>query len=181
MSREQDERYGHTVGLLINFSRSNTMGIEAIEIEDIKVLKNISKRCLSESIVLEDEERRLLIEHTASNIKEYSEKNECIFQKFVKDQTVSGYILIKQFWNLSDLFVLPEYQGIGIGRKLLSSAMAQAEIRGKGEEIWVNSSLNAEHFYRKMGFQDRIGGIKKPNNVVPLKYLFQPNKPSESS
>ena len=83
-----------------------------------------------------------------------------------------AFTLLKQYWNLSDLFVLPEFQGLGIGRRLLSNAISQAQSSSSCEEIWVNSSLNAELFYRTIGFHDRFEGIKKSENSVPLKLVL---------
>ncbi|WP_193188576.1 GNAT family N-acetyltransferase [Nisaea sediminum] len=51
------------------------------------------------------------------------------------------------------LFVLPEYQGAGIGRELLA-ALEGATLRRGIQVLHVNSSLTAVGFYRKAGFAD---------------------------
>jgi GNAT superfamily N-acetyltransferase len=148
------------------------MKIESVEVSDVSCLKTISKRALEESIVLDESERDLLIAHTAANVDKYCREIDCVFLKTIRGVTISGYILIKQYWNLSDLFVLPEFQGCGIGRMLLESAIRQVRLSEECEQIWVNSSLNAELFYRKLGFVDRTESKEKSDYSVPLKFIL---------
>ncbi|UUX48714.1 GNAT family N-acetyltransferase [Nisaea acidiphila] len=51
------------------------------------------------------------------------------------------------------LFVLPEFQGSGIGRDLLT-ALENAAVHRGVRVLRVNSSLTAVRFYRKLGFAD---------------------------
>ena len=139
---------------------------------DIPNLQNIAERCLTESILLEDSVLRELKIHTAKNIRDYAVKDRCVFVKYVEEKQVVGYILIKNFWNLSDLFVMPEKQGRGIGAKLLKYAIASAREKSDRNYIWVNSSENAEQFYRKCGFNSRVETGKCIPGVVPLELLL---------
>lgn len=57
--------------------------------------------------------------------------------------------------------ILPEYRGKGIGRKLLSTAIRQAQEKGLTRiELTVNAdNLNAIALYRNLGFKDE--GVKR--------------------
>lgn len=147
------------------------MGINEIGIEDVDKLKSIASRCLIESIDLDEYDRVNLIAHTASNIDQFSVQQERVFLKFARGDDILGYILIKEHWNLSDLFVLPEHQRSGIGRQLLLSAIELAKKRTNRGYIWVNSSLIAENFYRAHGFKNRMNGSKASEYSVPLELL----------
>ncbi len=148
------------------------MTIEAVVTDDIPNLKAISAHCLSVSVDMDADEKGAIIEHSASNIDDYALRADCVFLKSIREGEIAGFILIKQFWNLSDLFVLPEYQVRGVGGELLLNAMAQAKQNSDKMAIWVNSSLNAEGFYRKFGFEDRTQGSPKPAFTVPLVHHF---------
>lgn len=59
---------------------------------------------------------------------------------------------------LSDLVVDPEYQGQGIGRKLLETVIRKIKDDmkpGYKVKLTLNSSKGKEPFYRKYGFRER--------------------------
>lgn len=140
--------------------------------EDVSELKNIAKRALSESVVLGASDLADLISHTSQNIKTFAEQADSIFLKSDIHECIVGYILLKNCWNLSDLFVLPEYQKQGLGSMMLSEAIKIARVKSNVNYILVNSSLNAEPFYRKYGFIDCQQGKTKTRYSVPLEYVF---------
>lgn len=53
--------------------------------------------------------------------------------------------------ELVRIYILSSFAGIGIGRKLLSLAEAEAKKRGV-TALSMDASLNAEGFYKKMGY-----------------------------
>lgn len=83
-------------------------------------------------------------------------------------------------WELDNLWVLPEFMHQGIGRALLSHALATAASGGV-REITVDADPNAESFYLKCGAIRRgivpapIPG--QPERVRPQLAFVQPNKP----
>lgn len=70
-------------------------------------------------------------------------------------------------FELHDLFVEPEYIGLGIGRALIEHAKQSAHARG-GRSIAVQSDPYAEQFYRAAGGV-RIG--ERASGSIPGRYL----------
>ncbi len=85
-------------------------------------------------------------------IKERAKKN---FRVFVADtgQEICGMVEVRDCHHISMLFVEPEAQRLGIGRRLLNLAI---EVCRKEDpqlrEVTVNSSPNAVEAYRRFGF-----------------------------
>jgi len=65
-----------------------------------------------------------------------------------------GYTII-----ITDVIVLPEYQGKGIGKALMTEAMKyiKEQFLKKGQGVSVNlmSAKGRESFYKKFGFEER--------------------------
>ena len=81
--------------------------------------------------------------------------------------------------NIWALFVRPEFEGIGIGRKLHDAMLNWYFKQGK-EKVWLSTSPNtrAEKFYRKAGWQDVW---RNPNGEIRFEMtagLWQ-NRPKE--
>lgn len=54
--------------------------------------------------------------------------------------------------HIRDLFVLPEYQGLGIGKLLMDQVINDFSDLLGCETAHLNSSIGAQGFYRKLGF-----------------------------
>jgi GNAT superfamily N-acetyltransferase len=54
--------------------------------------------------------------------------------------------------TLGRVVVLPEYRGLGLGKKVVTEAEAWAKDLGY-EQINIDSRLEAIHFYEKLGYQ----------------------------
>lgn len=80
-----------------------------------------------------------------------------------EDTKIIGCGAIGAYWGKEDesslytIFVLPEYQGKGIGRKIIET-LEQDEYFIRAKRIEIPSSITAVEFYRKMGY-DYKGGI----------------------
>lgn len=80
------------------------------------------------------------------------------------DEKIIGCGAIGSYWGKEDesslftIFVLPEYQGRGIGRKIIET-LEQDEYFFRAKRIEIPSSITAVEFYRKMGY-DYKNGIK---------------------
>ena len=115
-----------------------------------------------------------------TNIKDYSpeeiEKLICFFtpEKLIErstwmnlyvvceDEKIIGCGGIGAYWGKKDesslftIFVLPEYQGKGIGRKIIET-LEQDEYFFRAKRIEIPASITAVGFYRKMGYDYKNG------------------------
>ena len=82
------------------------------------------------------------------NIKDYS--------RIVGCGAIAGYWGSKTESILLTIFVLPEYQGKGIG-KLIIRTLEQDEFFLRAERIEIPASITAVDFYRKMGYDYKNG------------------------
>lgn len=84
------------------------------------------------------------------------------------DDKIIGCGAIGPYWGKKDesslfsIFVLPEYQGKGIGRKIIET-LEQDEYFLKAKRIEIPASITATPFYIKMGY-DYKNGIKEPDS-----------------
>ena len=78
------------------------------------------------------------------------------------NKKIIGCGAIGPYWGKEDesslftIFVLPEYQGKGIGRKIIET-LEQDEYFLKAKRIEIPSSVTAVDFYRKMGYDYKNG------------------------
>jgi GNAT superfamily N-acetyltransferase len=145
------------------------MNIEEISETDIDILKGVARRAIIESVEADDAIKEKLIIDTARHIDANTSNADRVFLRCV-DDGVLGFILIQDYWNLSDLFVLPEAHGKGVGKMLFNAAKSVCLNNPNKGYIRVNSSFNAEGFYRALGFESFNTGKELPNFIVPLIY-----------
>ena len=78
------------------------------------------------------------------------------------DQVVVGCGSIAPFWGKEDesilltIFVLPEYQGMGIGREIIKALENDMHFL-QARRIEIPSSITACSFYRKLGYDYKNG------------------------
>ena len=78
------------------------------------------------------------------------------------DNKIIGCGAIGSYWGKEDesslftIFVLPEYQGKGIGRKIIET-LEQDEYFLRAKRIEIPASITAVEFYRKMGYEFKNG------------------------
>ena len=128
-----------------------------------------------------------LIIHTiqASNSKDYSAETISALEKKMQPSGVleraswthfyvaeeGGDIIgcgaIGPYWgsetesSLFNIFVLPEYQGKGVGRKIIET-LEQDGFFLRAERVEVPASITGVGFYRKLGFEYK-NGIDRPD------------------
>ena len=84
------------------------------------------------------------------------------------DEKIVGCGAIGPYWGKTDesslftIFVLPEYQGVGIGRKIVQT-LEQDEYFLRAKRIEIPASITATPFYLKMGY-DYKNGITTPDS-----------------
>lgn len=147
------------------------MNIEKVSEKDLETIKELARRAIMESVDASDSIKNEIITDTMMHIEKNIGESERIFLKCI-DEKVLGFILIQEYWNLSDLFVIPEAHGKGVGKRLLNTAISACLPKQKKGYIRVNSSLNAEGFYRRLGFETFTPEKEVPSFVVPLIYNF---------
>ena len=77
------------------------------------------------------------------------------------NERIEGVVELKEGRHISMLFVEPEFQRKGIGRKLLSSALNYA----RADIVTVRASLSSVPAYEKYGFESR-GDISESSGLV---------------
>lgn len=129
-----------------------------------------------------------------SNIKDYSvEYIENDVKKFTPDDVIArakrthfyvvcdkelivGCGAIGSYWgiegesSLFNIFVLPEYQGKGIGRKIIET-LEKDEFFLNAKRVEIPASITACEFYKKMGYTYKNG-----IDVVDEEQLFRLEK-----
>lgn len=126
---------------------------------DLEELWVVAEVALRVSVMLPSDVLEDLLEHTRKNIVGYISRPDCVFLKYEENAEIIGFILIKEYWNLSDLFVLPEHQSKGVGSALLLEALAICRLQSTRQSVRLNSSINAVRFYSRHGFSE----VDKPS------------------
>ena len=94
---------------------------------------------------------------------------ESHFYVAVDGKKIIGCGGITGYWGsttesyLISVFILPEYQKRGIGRKIIEALEAD-EYFLRAWRTEVGSSLTAVHFYRKMGYEYK-NGVSSPDEI----------------
>lgn len=68
------------------------------------------------------------------------------------------------YWYLQEIIVLPEYQGKGIGRRIVNRLLEYIKataIPGTGVEVGLTAVKGKEPFYEKLGFSCGLSGMKQ--------------------
>ena len=84
------------------------------------------------------------------------------FYVVCEDEKIIGCGGIGAYWGKEDesslftIFVLPEYQGKGIGRKIIET-LEQDEYFLRAKRIEIPASITAVGFYKKMGYSYKNG------------------------
>ena len=93
------------------------------------------------------------------------------------DGRLAGVVGVRDNKHLYHLFVVEDYQGQGLARKLWAVAKEACLQAGNPGEFTVNSSRFALGMYRKFGFAGS-GPLENKDGVVyyPMKYTLSPMK-----
>ena len=129
-----------------------------------------------------------------SNIKDYGPEhieNECKlftpekvleragwthFYVFCEGAKIVGCGAIGPYWGKEDesslfnIFVLPEYQGKGVGRKIIETLEAD-EYALRAKRIEIPASITGRDFYRKLGYDYKDG-----NDTIDAEQLYRLEK-----
>lgn len=107
-------------------------------------------------------------EHIENDVKQFQPNN--ILERdswtniyvVIEDGKIIGCGAIGPYWGKEDesslytIFVLPEYQGRGIGRKIIET-LEKDEYFLRAKRIEIPASITALEFYKKMGYSYKNG------------------------
>ncbi|TCV91141.1 GNAT family N-acetyltransferase [Biostraticola tofi] len=89
---------------------------------------------------------------TESVVADMIEKNHCAWVATEKDKIIGFTMILPDEGCLFAAFVLPEYEGRGVGRRLVM--LAEQELFKHHEIAWLETDKNsrAAKFYRQLGW-----------------------------
>ncbi|MBR4346714.1 MAG: GNAT family N-acetyltransferase [Oscillospiraceae bacterium] len=107
-----------------------------------------------------------IVSHSAEELIKASNERHmyviCDGDRIIGTGGIAGYWGSLTESILLTVFILPEYQGKGLGRKLIET-LEQDEYFLRAQRIEIPASLTAVQFYRKMGY-DYKNGITEPDD-----------------
>ena len=101
--------------------------------------------------------------HSADELLKASEQRHiyvvCDGERIVGTGGIAGYWGSRTESILLTIFVLPQYQGKGVGRKIIQT-LEHDEYALRADRIEIPASITAVEFYRKLGY-DYKNGVKE--------------------
>lgn len=165
----------------ITLKSGQTIILREVELTDAQELLEVSKRYYEESngIPYEKGEFKYTLEEFQTKIKESLENENSLILVATENGKIVGEIELASFPNkimqhsccINVLGILAEYQGLGIGKELLRSAIDWAMQNKTIELLWLSvfsSNASGTQLYQKMGFEEcgRMKGFfKRENNI----------------
>ncbi|MHC4741361.1 MAG: GNAT family N-acetyltransferase [Planctomycetota bacterium] len=147
--------------------------LNEIDKNDLDKLRGLIAKSVRTSLAVSDEEADSLIEEIIQSLDNWIEAGLNGFhRKYHVADELAGFIVVKDYWKLSHLFVLPEFQGRGIGRSLVEAAVEGCRDRSPLKKIELNSSSDAAGFYEAAGFRQTGPPIDKPGGCIPYEFAL---------
>ena len=102
----------------------------------------------------------LIASHSAEDLNEKAKEGHmyvvCDDSRIIGCGSIAGYWGSTTESILLTFFVLPEYQGKGVGRQLMQT-LEQDEYFLRAKRIEIPASITAVEFYKKMGYDYKNG------------------------
>jgi GNAT superfamily N-acetyltransferase len=122
---------------------------------DVHMIGSFIERVIMDCVDASPTQKAAFVANTAKNLAKWAEEPDGSLHVVVRaNRTFAGVVLVRDFWNLCHLFVAPEHQGHGLGRKLVDVALRGCAGRSPRGYVRLNSSRNAVGFYRHIGFSE---------------------------
>lgn len=134
--------------------------------QDAQAFRVLNEEWITRYFVLEKKDREVLNDPENAILR----KGGCVLMAYLEDEPVGCTALIPMgdgVFELSKMAVSPRLRGLGIGRKLIEYAIAQARQLG-ASSMFLGSSTqlkNAVHLYESVGFQH-----VPSENIPPMEY-----------
>ncbi len=148
---------------------NNPLLIAPIVEHDVSELKALAELVMFESVDAPENEKEFLVPHIKQDIEKHVSDPTCVFLK-ASEKNIVGFILIKEYWHLSHLFIRPDCQSRGLGAALLEHSLHAIRAKENRGYLCLNSSRNAVGFYEKMGFVIDEGKKPKSESTTPMRY-----------
>ena len=151
--------------------------IEDARDEDLESIRQVVAETVAACIDVADDVLPVLLKDILSGLDWWREnKQSSVLLKYTLDGGIVGMVMVKNYWNVSDLFVLPTFHRRGIGRALMGEALRRCEGKTDRVELKLNSSNHAVEFYRSLGFVPSGEPRDLPGGCVPLSKPFEPGE-----
>jgi len=149
------------------------MIIRELTRQDLPSLRVIAELAVVQTVDAPTSEKSAILDGIFRNLNLAAAGGSAgVFLVAEHDHQSLGFILIKNHWNLSDLFIHPEHQARGIATQLWRTALPLCRPELTESRIRVNSSLNAVTFYEGIGFKRIETPSDLPPWVLPLELKF---------
>lgn len=164
---EMDVEKAYILGLLHDIGRK--FGVRRFKEEDAQEVRNLIVRNFLEvnskdyGISAMEKLAKAYNAEKVLNVASYAH-----MYVFEFDGKIIGTGSISSFWGsetesiLLSIFVLPEFHGKGVGRKIINT-LETDEFYVRASRIEIPASITATEFYRKVGY-DYKNGVKELDN-----------------
>lgn len=146
---------------------------------DLPAIAILIETAVRTSVAANEDDADLLVAHIATNLEWWRTHEHCSCHlKYVQGERIVGAILVKNYWNLCNLFVAPDCYRQGIGRQLVWAAANRSRAEPGVSVLKVNSSSYATGFYEALGFVQTGPAIDRPGGCVPYEMRLDMAAPS---
>lgn len=141
--------------------------IFSVQETDLEEVRKLIAAAVRQNVASSEEDATFLIDDIDSSLTWWSgNKDSTLHLKYEQDGRILGVILIKEFWNLTNLFVHPDSHGAGIGRALMQAGFDACRERSPKGKLLVNSSANAVRFFSTGGSDSNRSAPESTGPVV---------------
>jgi GNAT superfamily N-acetyltransferase len=148
--------------------------LSIIQEQDFAAIRSLIETSIRVSVAQTEDDARFLVDDVVLSLDKWKQTGCAgLGIKYSVEEEIVGFIIFKQFWNLSHLFVSPAFQRRGIARALVSAALLECRTKSPRGKLQLNSSANASPFYAAAGFVQTGPGIERPGGCIPFEYSFR--------
>ena len=145
---------------------NNNFEIKKAQIEDLEEISNLAKKIYlkyNSSLDTDEGINNILTFINYDNLlmRTYIDGSLILKAMDIKENTIIGFIEIRNYSHISLLFVDDKYFRLGLGKELFE----RAKDIMPSDKYSVNSSDYAVEFYKKLGFVAIYDNIKVENGV----------------
>lgn len=148
---------------------TSSWNITPVQAQDATEILELMGRVITTDVTPDPELQADMLKNVSLNLEwSLAYPQRCCHLKYADSRGVLGVILVKDFWNLCSLFVVPEYHRQGIGRALFETTVAKCRGQSDKNVIWLNAAPRAIPFYQAMGCIPRQSDYPHPGGIQPM-------------